>query len=168
MKNQPKSEVFSWVTPDIEKYTKQNQVFWKIFPPRFAYHTTEEECEHLWSQLHHFGIDFSPSVFSCTRAHPWRFSFFTFTTFTQRSVKWWFKVFSHHQQKSWLKTPPASHILEFYMQLKDHLVKKCPKETFKALTHIYLQRFLWRLWKQKVQICCSVRARTRVRRLSKH
>ena len=44
-----------------------------------------------------------------------------------------------------------------------HTVKKRPKTTDISLGIRKLQRFLWRLWKQKVRNCCSVRARVRAR-----
>ena len=48
-------------------------------------------------------------------------------------------------------------------QLLAHTVKKRPKTTYISLAIRKLQRFLWRLWKQKVRNCCSVRARARAR-----
>ena len=48
-------------------------------------------------------------------------------------------------------------------QLPAHTVKKRPKITYISLAIRKLQRFLWRLWKQKVRNCCNVRARVRAR-----
>lgn len=45
-----------------------------------------------------------------------------------------------------------------------NFVKICPRYTPYSLIDKSLQRNLWRLWKQKVQNRCSVRARTRVKR----
>ena len=43
------------------------------------------------------------------------------------------------------------------------IVKSCPKSSRKLLATRVLQRNLWRLWKQKAQNSCRVRARVRAR-----
>ena len=47
--------------------------------------------------------------------------------------------------------------------LSSNSVKKCPKYRHNHLVIKTIQRFLWRLWKQKVRNCCSARVRARVR-----
>ena len=47
--------------------------------------------------------------------------------------------------------------------LSSNSIKKCPKSPCTSLDISKLQRFLWRLWKQKVRNCCSARVRARVR-----
>ena len=93
---------------------------------------------------------------------PSNFRFFAFTTFTSSPnfVRFWgfFLPLSF--------VPLRALFFHFWGPSKAFhrsSVKFCPKNHSYPLCINLLQRFLWRLWKQKVQNSCNARARVRTR-----